>query len=244
MEQIYQILTCAYTNRPLPPIKIISFIPETGTVWTYPGFQMYKNSLFNVVIVQDDNKTTVTLVVENRVYYWSKKCSSFFQNFIYRVPYPALANFVYVCWNEKRHLRYLLSDDKPFTSHLAFAPEITIGIRGKSSKQQLHSVISLWDYEEENLFNWEMDSVKPWSTTDFKTLGKLTDYNKQQFSLVKKEEDWDKMFYKFISIKPGFTDFYYMLYVLALERKNDDVIEWLKKRLEPVRLREINKLYN
>lgn len=246
MEQIYKILTSAYTNCPLPPIKIVPFVPASGQVWTYHNFQMYKNSLFNVVIVYTSEHTTVTLVVENRVYYWLQGDLSFFssfQNYIYRVAYPALANFVNVSWNEKKHCKYLQSGNKPFTSHLVFAPETVIGSGLKSTRQQLQMSCSLWEYEEENLYNWEMDLVKPWNVTDFKTIRKLSDYNKQQFNLVKTIEDWDEMFYKFISIKPGFTDFYYMLYVMAIERKESEMKEQLKKYLEPGRLREINRLY-
>lgn len=267
MDQLYKILTCAYTRAPLPILEIKPFIPENGFVWTYKNFQMYKNALFNVIIICDnptcsgtrnavtsasddrverDNLTTVTLVVENRVYYWTENFYSSYENFIYNVQYPALANFVYTSWCERKHIKYLLNNNKPFTSHLVFSPNclVSCGVGVKTSKEQLQLCIDLWDeQEDEKLTTWEMDDIKPWNVKDFKIYKKLFQHNQRQFNAARfAENNWDRMFYKIISIKPGFTEFYYKLYIIAVERGEEEMINQTRKRLDPVRLRAIDNL--
>lgn len=241
-DLFYSILTAAYTKRPLPSIYIQHTTPEHGFLYTYKNsFQLYKNKTFNIVIVQD-KITTVVLVCQGRVWYWSKQFFYEYQNFIHRVEYPALANFVYTSWYENKHHKYLLSNNKPFTTHLTFSPNCPLGSTQKTTKEQLLLCLSLWEgHEEENLYNWEMDIIKPWSTRpcDFKIYKKLFNYNKQ---FLKDLMDNNEISFKnLIDLNPFFVELPIILYNYAIETHNEQLKTAITKRwvIEPNRLRAL-----
>jgi hypothetical protein len=243
MDLFYSILTSAYTKRPLPMIKIQHFTPDTGQLVTYKNFQMYKNATFNIVIVEE-KITTVVLVCENQVWYWSKGLIYTHQNFIYRVEYPALANFVYTSWYEKRHHKYILSNKKPFTSHLTFSPNCPFDSPQKTTQEQLEMCLSLWDGpDEENLYNWEMDLIKPWSTRkqDFKIYKNLFNHNK---NYLKELMDNNEISFKnLIDLNPFFLELPLVLYNYSIETGNIKLQTAITQRwtIDPFRLKLIER---
>lgn len=263
MDQVNRILTCAYTKKSLkcpelvfkhwsePNNQVFTFFPKFYKCNCY--FQMVKNCLLNLVMIRVSGITYVCLVVENMVYYW--KDNQYFQmsnNHIFRVQYPALANFVFISWFECFMDKWLLSSHKPFASHLVFSPNCPIRL-GKNSTDVriLNLCIDLWE-DDESLTNWEMTRYKPWeiqikNIKDYQYLHKIM-IDSFKISLDHfTEENVEKSI--FDDSNPFFVDTPYKLLEYALNRSDgDDLLNWIKSiwpiEMSSARAREMIKIYS
>lgn len=146
------VLTSALTNKPLS----LSSLPKDP-------FTLIQNAVGNLVIINYKTIHVVCLVTMNQVYFW--KNDDFWchrENFIFRVKYPALANLIFICWHENILKSWLLSKNKPFSSHLAFSPDCPLK-KEVTPKWKLKACVDLWSYEDENLSNSELKTLKPWN---------------------------------------------------------------------------------
>ena len=219
-----------------------------GQFWTFSGFQMFQNSILNLVIIQRKKlfqppKTYVCLVVDDRVYYWAPNFYSSYNNFIHRTKYPALANFVFTSWHENWLKDYLLSSGKPFASHLAFSPNCPIGGHAPGTSEKILALcVTQWMPEEDNFYSLEMQGFEPWNIKKSEIDLYLTtiEYNwNQVFDYLKKirfdDQDFDfNHIYKnvVIDIKPFFVDTPFILLTLAFEQTEPclELLNWLKQR--------------
>lgn len=270
MDQVNRILTCAYTKKTLkchelvfkqwsePNTQVFTFFPKFYRCIGY--FQMVKNCLLNLVMIRVSGITYVCLVVENMVYYW--KDNQYFQtgnNHIFRVQYPALANFVFISWCEGFLHKWLLSSHKPFASHLVFSSNCHIGLgRNGTDRKILQLCTTLWE-DDESITNWEMEHYKPWKIS-VKNIDTYKIFHNCMIAIFKNnlgyftEENVEKepqICYEmvFVDSKPFFVDTPYKLLEIALNRSdNCHLLNWLNNQwpneMSSARAREIKKIYS
>lgn len=235
MQVVNKILTSALTNREVPDTNV--------------KFENVKTSLLNLVIANHKGTNLICLVVDNRVYFWKNKDTKIqYDNFIYRVEYPALTNLIYICWHEGILIDWLLSKNKPFSTHMAFSPECPMKSE-KTPKWKLQCCIDMWgNYEDDDNFtNLEIDHIKPWNLnkTDVKCYNKLISELEKIWNdsinlpILAKEK-------MLLDINPGFVDLPYKLIVLAFETSSQKLYDYTKQRyrgLDFRRIRNISKSF-
>lgn len=253
MDQVNRILTCAYNKKPIPNLIFQDWSEPGCKVWTflnnkYGHFQMVKNRLLNIVMVQVKLANYICLVVEGKTYYW--KDTEYYQsgyNFIHRTEYPALANFVFISWTEKFLTKWLLSKHKPFASHLSFSPKCPLGLGNNSSNPKiLNLCIDLWP--EGELTNWEMESIKPWNLkkTNIADYQAVLSFLIDKFNKLPIESSPDEIFRQFIIfMNLNFVDLPFKLLESSLQRSIS--IPWLRERwpveMSSKRAQIINQVY-
>lgn len=272
MDQVYKVLTCAYTKKTLkcqdlvfnnwtdPKAQVFTFFPKFSFSNGCIGyFQMVKTPILNLVMIRVSGITYVCLTVENMVYYW--KDDQYFQmgnNYIYRAQYPALANFVFISWTEGFLNKWLLSTFKPFSSHLVFSSncDISLGRKNGSDKRILQLCIDLWENDEGSLTNWEMEEIKPWeldvqNISDYKRLESLAiEIFKNKLTMI--NIDCIDKFYKtfVIDSRPYFVDTPFKLLEVALDNLDSppDLLNWLSRiwpnEMVSARAREMKRIYS
>ena len=237
---------------------------ETFQVWTSPGFTFYDSPNASVVVLSIEDIVVICCIIKNRVYYWylqTYKNRFEYDNFMYGMKYPVLANLVYNLYYEHFKnpvlLNYILyqSDWKIFPIHKIFSQDYQLTssrqIFEKTNLMVLElSIDNYGQHDDDNYSSTEMYDYKPY---DVKT---LEDY--QQYKLYKKHLTFQWEIIKdyltihnidFIileqflcCIRTRFLEEPYKFIQIALDTDKPELYKWVLRKYKIDKSRLLNNL--
>jgi hypothetical protein len=167
---------------------------ETFKVWTSPGFTFYDSSNASVAILSIEDIVAICCIINNRTYYWYLYVdqSRFeYDNFMFGMKYPVLANLVYNLYHDHFEnpilLNYILYQTswKIFPIHKIFCSTFEL-----TSSQRIYEntnliVLELWmdNYGkcDDNNYTYTSTEMYDYKPYDVKTIQEY-----QEYKLIKK----------------------------------------------------------
>lgn len=168
---------------------------EIFQVWRSPGFVFYDSSNASVVVLSIDDIVVICCLINNRVYYWylhTFENKFMYDNFMFGMKYPVLANLVYNLYYEHfRHpilLKHILYQTgwKIFPIHKIFSNDYELKTSQQIFEKTNLIVLELCidnygEYDDDNYTSTEMYDYKPYNVT---TLEKYEQYKMVKQTLI------------------------------------------------------------
>jgi hypothetical protein len=275
MNVVNKIMTYCFNDKPLFDDKeIYDYIInihnqtyegpmdfETFQVWTSPGFTFYNSSNASVIVLSIEDIVAICCIINNRVYYWylyTYENKSEYDNFMFGMKYPVLANLVYNLYYEHFEnpiiLKYILYQTswKIFPIHKIFCRDYQLQVSRRIFENTNLMVLELCienygEYDQDNFSSTEMYDYKPYDVTtiqeyeDYKITKKLLTL---QWEIIKRylfqNNNIDFIFleYLLVDIRMPFQEESYKFIQIALENDQPELYKWVlrKYRVDKSRL--------